>query len=82
MRAVYPGSAKSKDCEGGKEFSAYHARQEQGEEDDTEVYVNISIQAITRRLQRKKTAMDETLTKLIENITGISKSSRSWLQGR
>ena len=49
------------------------ARQEQGEEDDTEVYVNRLIQdqlpqAITRKLLRRETAKDETLIKLMEDI--------------
>ena len=48
-------------------------RQEQGEEDDTEVYVNRLIQdqlpqAITRKLLRRETAKDETLMKLMEDI--------------
>ena len=49
------------------------ARLEQGEEDDTEVYVNRLIQdqlppAITRKLLRKETAKDETLQRLMEDI--------------
>ena len=49
------------------------ARREQGEEDDTEVYVNRLIQdqlpqAITRKLLRRETAKDETLQKLMEDI--------------
>ena len=50
----------------GKEEAA---RQEEGEEDDTEVYVNRLIQdqlppAITRKLLRKDTGKDETLPAL------------------
>ena len=49
------------------------AREEQGEEDDTEIYVNRLIedqlpQAITRRLLRKETAKDDTLQQLMEDI--------------
>ena len=49
------------------------ARQEQGEEDDTEVYVNRLIhdqlpQTITRKLLRRETAKNETLLKLMEDI--------------
>ena len=49
------------------------ARQEQGEEDDTEVYVNRLIQdqlpqAITRKLLKRETSKDETLLKLMEDI--------------
>ena len=49
------------------------ARLGQGEEDDTEVYVNRLIedqlpQAITRKLLRRETAKDETLLKLMEDI--------------
>ena len=50
------------------------ARQEQGEEDNTEVYVNRLIQdqlpqAITRKMLRRETAKDETLQRLIEDIS-------------
>ena len=49
------------------------SRQDQGEEDDTEVYVNRLIQdqlpqAITRKLLRKETSKDETLQMLMEDI--------------
>ena len=49
------------------------AKQEQGEEDDTEVYVNRLIQdqlpqAITRKMLRKETAKDETLKMLVEDV--------------
>ena len=49
------------------------ARREQGEEDDTEVYVNRLNQdqlpqAVTRKLLRRETAKDETLQKLTEDI--------------
>ena len=49
------------------------ARREQGEEDDTEVYVNRLNQdqlpqAVTRKLLRRETAKDETLQKLMEYI--------------
>ena len=49
------------------------ARQDQGEEDDNEVYVNRLIedqlpQAITRKLLRRETAKDDILQKLMEDI--------------
>ena len=48
-------------------------RQEQGKEDNSEVYVNRLIQyqlpqAITRKLLRKETSKDETLQMLLEDI--------------
>ena len=67
-------------------------RQEQGKEDNSEVYVNRLIQyqlpqAITRKLLRKETSKDETLQMLVEDIklgkctkhyTSTSRSLRSW----